>query len=93
MDELFNDPEFIALIKQYISYLKETIPTIKDQLADRDFFPVQKFGHNIKGSGGGYGYMELSTMGKNLEEAAKKEDAAACDRYLAEIDGFINNLN
>ncbi len=93
MDELFNDPEFIELIKQYISYLKETIPTIKEKLANQEFYDVQKFGHNIKGSGGGYGYMELSAMGKNLEEAAKEEDGAACEKYLSEIDGFVNNLD
>jgi sigma-B regulation protein RsbU (phosphoserine phosphatase) len=33
--------------------------------------------HDLKGSGGGYGFNEISTIGKSIEEAAKRSDGEA----------------
>lgn len=91
MNELLNDPEFIELIKEYIKYLKSSIPDIRSKLANNEFYDVMKFGHNIKGSGGGYGFMELSDMGKGLELAAKDENSNECQKYLSQIELFIQD--
>ena len=91
MNELLNDPEFIELIKEYINYLKSSITDVRLKLAKDEFYDVMKFGHNVKGSGGGYGFMELSDMGKSLEIAAKDENSKECQRYLNQIELFIRN--
>lgn len=93
MDDLFDDPEFIELIKLYIQSLKDSIPEIRSNLSADVFDPIQKFGHNIKGSGGGYGFNELSELGRNLEIAAKAADSKNCEKNINEIERFILNLN
>ncbi len=91
INELLNDPEFIELIKQYIEYVRTSIPEIREKLHDGEYYDVMKFGHNIKGSGGGYGFMDLSDMGKDLEIAAKDENSSDCEQYLDQIENFIKD--
>ncbi|NQV38438.1 MAG: hypothetical protein HQ509_10595 [Candidatus Marinimicrobia bacterium] len=93
MDELLHDPEFIELIKQYIDYLKSSVLEINTKLANGEYHDVMKFGHNIKGSGGGYGFMELTDLGKALEIAANDENKEECQKYLDLIEKFVQDKN
>jgi len=67
-NELFNDPEFRELIKSYLDYLVESAKKLKSSLSDMD--KMRKFGHDLKGTGSGYGYDEFTRLGEILEKAA-----------------------
>lgn len=67
-NELFNDPEFRELIKSYLDYLVETVQKLKSDLLDME--KMRKFGHDLKGTGSGYGYDDFTRLGGTLEKAA-----------------------
>lgn len=69
--DYLNDPEFQELIRQYVQFLTNSVEEVNNNLAAHDFLKVQKFGHNLKGSGGGYGLHEMSRIGQQIEESAK----------------------
>ncbi len=72
--DYLNDPEFQELIRQYVQFLVDTQAEVQGNLNDHDFLKIQKFGHNLKGSGGGYGLHEMSTIGQQIEEASKQQN-------------------
>ena len=77
--ELFKDPEFIKLTREYLEYLQQLLNEIfDDHLPNGNLPKIQKFGHNIKGTGGGYGFDEFTKVGKKIEFAAR--------------DGLLSNL-
>jgi|GEM_PF-236819 hypothetical protein len=70
--ELFKDPEFIKLTREYLEYLQNLLDEIfDDHLPNHNLPKIQKFGHNVKGTGGGYGFDEFTEAGKNIEFAAR----------------------
>ena len=50
----------------------------------------ETFGHNIKGSGGMYGFNEVTEIGAVIEAAAKDEDMALIKSNLNDLDLFPN---
>jgi len=85
-NDYLNDPEFQDLIRQYLDFLKNALPGIKSGLEDKNFLEVQKFGHNMKGSGGGYGLDEFSEFGAQIEKAAMVQDQLTLETLLSSFE-------
>lgn len=82
-NDYLNDPEFQELIRQYLDFLNNALPDVTANLQDKNFLEVQKFGHNMKGSGGGYGLDDFSEFGSQIEEAAMVQDQLALENLIA----------
>ena len=80
--DYLNDPEFQELIREYIQYLSDNLVEIKEDLNNSDYLKVQKFGHNLKGSGGGYGLMEMS----KIEQAAKSQKLDLLNELITQFE-------
>ena len=61
-------------------------------LAAGDFESLRLGGHSLKGSGGGYGFTQLTTIGAAIEVAAKARDAAAIAPLLAEYADYMRRV-
>lgn len=82
-NDYLNDPEFQELIRQYLDFLNNALPDVTANLQDKNFLEVQKFGHNMKGSGGGYGLDDFSEFGSQIEKAAMVQDQLALENLIA----------
>ena len=84
--DYLNDPEFQELVREYIQYLSDNLVEIKEDLNNSDYLKVQKFGHNLKGSGGGYGLMEMSKIGQKIEEAAISHELNLLNELITQFE-------
>jgi two-component system, sensor histidine kinase and response regulator len=64
-------PEIAALVPRYLDNRLRDVDAIHRALESGDFPAVQRIAHNLKGSGSGYGYSQLSALGRELERMAK----------------------
>lgn len=87
--EYLDDPEFQELIRQYVQYLTDTFAEVKQNLTQTDFLKIQKFGHNLKGSGGGYGLMGISEIGQQIEEASKAQDKSILSELFIQFEAEL----
>ena len=62
-----------------------------DNLETNSFDSLRTFGHNIKGSGGMYGFNEVTEIGAVIEAAAKDEDMALIKSNLKNLDLFLKS--
>ena len=85
----FNDPEFQALIRKYLDYLVESLSSLQGNLSKRNYRYIQEFGHNLKGTGGGYGFDDLTSLGDELEIAARKQDDKALGILIEKLKGLL----
>ncbi|RMF06906.1 MAG: hypothetical protein D6762_08565 [Candidatus Neomarinimicrobiota bacterium] len=85
-NDYFNDPEFRELIRQYLDFLQNALPEVKANLEDKNYLEVQKFGHNMKGSGGGYGLDEFTDIGAQIERAAMIPDHVVLEGLLTSFE-------
>ncbi|MGB6945303.1 MAG: hypothetical protein WBE37_23090, partial [Bryobacteraceae bacterium] len=52
--------------------------------------PIRRFGHNLKGTGRGYGFPPIEEMGKEIERAAAQGDPNRIVEQLDALHRFVN---
>jgi CheY-like chemotaxis protein/HPt (histidine-containing phosphotransfer) domain-containing protein len=80
-----------ALIPQYLANKQRQIEEARQSLASRDFGPIRRFGHNLKGTGSGYGFPAMEKMGRELERAAVEADIDRIALQLDALHRFVND--
>ena len=81
--------EILALVPQYLASKDKQIEEARAALASGDFGPVRRFGHNLKGTGRGYGFPPIEEMGREIEQAAIQADAGRIADQLAALHRFV----
>jgi signal transduction histidine kinase/DNA-binding response OmpR family regulator len=77
--------QVMALVPHYLASKAQQIEEARTALASRDFGPIRRFGHNLKGTGRGYGFPPIEEMGREIERAAAEADA---DRIASQLDAL-----
>jgi PAS domain S-box-containing protein len=57
-----------------------------------DFQAVTILGHNLRGSGGGFGFQMITDIGAGLEQAADVSDSAVSRRWVGELSSYLDHL-
>ncbi len=89
MDD-FDDDEWAEMQTKYVAYLLTEIPKIKAALNSKDCEVLRVFGHNIKGSGGMYGFNDITDIGFKMETLAKAENFNSLEAIVIELEKNIN---
>ena len=74
----------------YLATKPAQIQQARDCLATADFAPIRRFGHNLKGTGCGYGFPHIGEIGLQIEQAATAGDADRIARQLEELSQVVN---
>ncbi len=88
--EIMKDLE--VLIPRYLDRRFKEVEAFRAQLGAGDFEALRIGGHSLKGSGGGYGFAPLTTIGATIETAAKAKDAATITAALVEYADYIQRV-
>lgn len=81
-DAIFQDPEFQALIDNYVAGLGRYIEQLDSALQAQDWNSMCSLAHQLKGSGGSFGFTEISATARDLEAAIKAGEVADVpDKY------------
>lgn len=90
-DPRFVSPEVAALVPKYLASQSRQIDQARSQLAQHDFDSIRRFGHNLKGTGRGYGFPEMENLGGELERAAQETSAASIADSLEALRRFVDD--
>ncbi|WP_379131154.1 Hpt domain-containing protein [Paenibacillus sp. sgz500958] len=90
--EVWLDEDIGELIPGYLEHRKEDLLSITDALVKRDFESIQRIGHSMKGSGGGYGLRSISDIGRSLEESAALQDLERIQICRYQLQNYLQNL-
>ena len=88
MDD-FDDDEWAEMQEMYINHTFKELNSIKENINSVTFDSLRTFGHNIKGSGGMYGFNEITEMGAIIESAAKDENMGQIKSNLDKLEIFL----
>ncbi len=80
-----DDPDIVPILGDYVEHLGGQVDEMRTALASGRFADLRRFAHRIKGSGGNYGYPSLTDAAKDLEEAAKMQDARSAEEALHKV--------
>jgi hypothetical protein len=83
--EAILDP-IVARRPAFLANRRLDVAKLRDALATRDFTTVQTIGHNCKGTGAGYGFPEISSIGSAIESAARAQDVEKVTQSIAQFE-------
>ena len=96
--EDFDDDEWAEMQEMYINHTSKELDKINNlcfcinnQLDLDSLEAIRIFGHNIKGSGGMYGFNEITNIGLQIEIAAKASDLDSIKSSLSELETFLKS--
>lgn len=61
-------------------------------LHNTDYETIETLAHRLKGAGGGYGFTDLTVMGKAIESSAKNKNTAETHKWINELSQYIEQV-
>ena len=89
------EPIFSQLVQEDASFVQgmpERIERLEAALAEADFENLRRQIHQLKGSGGGYGYPDLTDLAARVEQHAIAGQLEACAAGLAKLKDIVSRL-
>ena len=84
-------PGVAELVPQYLASKWKQMEEAQDRLSKHDFEPVRRFGHNLRGTGRGYGFPPLENIGRDLEVAAASKEKDRVAEQLGRLREFLES--
>ena len=81
-----------AKVPEYLQNCRENVVIMGEALDRSDFGTVGLMAHNLRGSGGAYGFQPITDIGAALEESAIRLDVAASREWLAELSRRLDDV-
>ena len=92
MPSLTLDADLEPLIPGYLQRREEDVALLNNAIASSDYATIKSTGHNLKGSGAGYGFDDITTIGSTLEQAGINQDAAAASAAITQLEQYLQSL-
>jgi len=89
---VYVDQDFEDIVPEFIESVHENVEEMKASLNANDIQSIQRIGHNLKGTGGGYGFEKLSELGGKIEESAKNTNTDAIHKLITEISDYLSRV-
>lgn len=86
------DPDLQDLIPDYLESREQDLRFYQDALEKDDFGLIAVLGHSMKGSGGGYGFNDLSSIGRAIEKAANNRDKESVRKSVIDLTDFLKKV-
>lgn len=77
---------------RYLERRDADVGNLRDALDATNFETIRVTGHNLFGSGSAYGLDEISRLGRQIETAAERQDAAGLGTLIDELEAFLGAL-
>ena len=79
-------------VPAYLENCRHNVIVMREALDRADFEAVTILGHNLRGSGGGFGFQGITDLGARLEQASEDADVDGARQLLSELSGYLQNL-
>jgi HPt (histidine-containing phosphotransfer) domain-containing protein len=87
------DPDLAELIPGYLRNRQDDVTRLCSSLELEDYDRIRLLGHSMKGSGGGYGFDEISAIGSRIEVAALTRDVVSIRTAVAELEDYLRRVD
>ncbi len=79
-------------VPAYLRNCRQNVIDMGDALDRVDFETVTILGHNMSGSGGMFGFQEITDIGAALQLAAESADNAASRKWVGELSSYLDRV-
>lgn len=80
------------LLPRYMANRAKDLEQSRSALQSADFATLRSIGHRLKGSGSGYGFHEITTLGTALQEAAVRLDSQTAGALIESLEEYLRQV-
>jgi len=91
-DLVRENASFTELVTQFVTGLSERVTRMEEAIRAADFNALQVAAHQLKGSGGGYGYPILTERAAQLERHARNQALDQCVETIEELKAICERV-
>jgi signal transduction histidine kinase/FixJ family two-component response regulator len=81
------------LVPAYLEKRRADVGKLRCALEQGDYATVRTLGHQMAGSGAGYGFSEITEIGAALEESALAGNATRARAGIEDLDRYLNTIH
>lgn len=89
---VLEDESFEDIVIQFVEGLEQRVKTMQDALNSTDYEALRVAAHQLKGSGGGYGYPVLSDQAAKIEKQAKEQVLDQCQTEFEKLKNLCTRV-
>jgi HPt (histidine-containing phosphotransfer) domain-containing protein len=86
------DSELAPLLPAFLERRRDNVRRVLEAVAAQDFETARSLGHQMKGVGGGYGFLPITELGAAIEAAAKSHDGPRVTELARDLSDYLNGL-
>ncbi len=86
------DSDIEDLIPGFLENRQEDIKSIYDALKKEDYETIRILGHSMKGAGGGYGFEEITDIGRSIEESAEGKNQEEVKKWVINLSNYLDRI-
>jgi PAS domain S-box-containing protein len=79
-------------IPTYLQNCRQSVIDIRQALDCVDFETVSRLGHNMRGSGGMFGFQDITDIGAALQQAGENSDTTASHHWVGELSAYLDGI-
>ncbi|OUS31533.1 hypothetical protein A9Q99_02895 [Gammaproteobacteria bacterium 45_16_T64] len=92
-NQLLSDPQFAPVIQQFLFGLQQTLRELDHAKAMEDWDQLLDLSHQLKGSGGSFGYPDVSLLARELEGQLKQRAYTQIDIPFNQLRALVEQLS
>jgi PAS domain S-box-containing protein len=85
-------PGFADRIPAYLQNCRDNVVVMLDALDRVDFDTVTSLGHQMRGSGGAFGFQAITDISAALQEAAESADNDGSRKWVGELSSYLDRV-
>lgn len=86
------DADLKEFIPQFMDNRWEELQILQKALIEGDFKTMANVAHNLKGVGSGFGFDEISSLGKQMEQQSLNQDTEGLEMTLKELERYLERV-
>jgi HPt (histidine-containing phosphotransfer) domain-containing protein len=86
------DKDLEEIVPAFLEGRKKDTEIIKKLVLDKNFEELRSVGHKLKGTAGSYGFMGLSKIGAEIEDAAKVSNIEVLKKLSLEYENHMKQV-
>ena len=87
------DPDIADLIPPYLEDCDSNVQQLKKGLDEEDFAVIKGIGHNLKGSGMGFGFPKITELGTQIEISAIEKDPENLSSLIENLEDYLKRVD
>ncbi|MDP1630530.1 MAG: ATP-binding protein, partial [Caulobacter sp.] len=85
-------PRLAARVPAFLETCRQNVTALRVALDRADYALATTLGHNMRGSGGAFGFQHITDIGAGLEQAGDAADIKALRAWTTELDRYLDQL-